>query len=91
MEAVYLPETYVRHQGPTTATRVFAGPPEQQDGLDPMCLVCDQPIVKGQPCTLVPIGCQKMDDQEKMRKGHWVSARAIVVHASCAGRSPEAT
>jgi hypothetical protein len=77
-----LADTYVRHQGPTTTNRAFlnAGPDAG------FCVVCDTQIAPtGEPVTLVPVGCADPDDQVKMRAGGWVSARALLVHAACAG------
>jgi hypothetical protein len=79
----FLADTYVRHQGPTTSQRIFpdAGPERG------WCVVCDQEIApKGEPVVLLPIGSADPEDQEKMRAGRWVSARALIVHAACAGR-----
>jgi hypothetical protein len=75
---VELPETYVRHQGATTDGRVFP------DGGYGDCLVCEQSL-GGRAAVLVPIGCDDPEDQAKMRRGGWVSARAVAVHAACAG------
>lgn len=74
-------ETYIRHQGPTTAARVFPAPAPGQG----ICLVCERPLTTG-PVTLVPIGSSDPEEQAKMREGKWVSARAVIVHAACAGR-----
>ena len=83
-ERMFLADTYVRHEGPTTTHRIFADGGENAG----YCVVCDKPIAAtGEPVTLVPVGCADPDDQAKMRAGRWVSARALVVHAACAGVS----
>lgn len=81
-EGVWLADTYVRHQGPTTTQRVFPNAGGAAGG----CVVCNEMIKPDEAVTLVPIGCADPDDQSKMRDGRWVSARALIVHAACAGR-----
>ena len=85
-EGVFLADSYVRHQGPTTGQHVFpSGGPNAG-----WCVVCDRQIAaEGEPVTLVAIGCAEPDDQAKMREGRWVSARALIVHATCAGLGEE--
>jgi hypothetical protein len=86
MTSGFLADTYVRHQGPTTAQRVFPDGGETAG----WCVVCDREIAAtGEPVTLVAVGCADPDDQAKMRRGGWVSARALIVHATCAGASAE--
>jgi hypothetical protein len=78
-----LADTYVRHQGPTTDQRVFDAAGDHAG----WCVVCDALIAaETEPVTLIPIGCADPEDQAKMRAGRFVSARALVVHAACAGR-----
>lgn len=77
-----LADAYVRHQGPTTNQRVFDAAGDSAG----WCVVCDAQIApEGEPVTLIPIGCANPDDQAKMRRGGFVSARALIVHAACAG------
>jgi hypothetical protein len=77
-----LADTYVRHQGPTTGHRVFDGAGDHAG----WCVVCDGRIAPDESVTLIPIGCADPEDQAKMRAGRFVSARALIVHAACAGR-----
>jgi hypothetical protein len=77
-----LADAYVRHQGPTTTQRVF----ETAGDHAGWCVVCDEQIAPDESVTLIPIGCADPEDQAKMRAGRFVSARALIVHAACAGR-----
>jgi hypothetical protein len=76
------PVRHTRHVGKMTKIKIH-GADEQTDDL---CLLCEQPIIKGELVARVPLGPGADEKAQKAAEaGEWFDALAVEIHWGCSG------